>query len=77
MKFSKIILLAIKFANGRFMGGWINASPSNETDKIEIEYFQSWFSLESGYERGCSEDDIIRGHHSQAQFLRSPGLCYI
>ena len=68
MRFLKLIPLASKFADGQFMGGWINASPSSELGKIEIEYFQSWFSLESGYKRGCSEEDIIRGQQSQVQF---------
>ena len=72
MRILKFVPLVGKFTDGQFMGGWINASPSSEPGKIEIEYFQSWFSLDSGYERGCSEEDIIRGHQSQVQFHSLP-----
>ena len=65
MKIFKMIPLVGKLADGQFMGGWINAS--TEENYLEYEYFTSWVSSESGYERGCSQEDIDLQHRSQAQ----------
>ena len=65
MKISKMVPLASKLVNGQFMGGWMNAS--TEENYFEFEYFTSWVSSESGYERGCSQEDIDLHHKSQAQ----------
>ena len=67
MKISKIVPSVSRLAAAQFMGGWINASSSNE-NYLEFEYFTSWISSDSGYERGCSEEDIDLYHKSQAKF---------
>ena len=65
MKVFKILPLVGKLANGQFMGGWINAS--TEENHLEFEYLTSWVSSDSGYERGCSQEDIDLHRKSQAQ----------
>ena len=78
MRILKIMPLVGKFAEGKFMGGWINASTGK--NYLNIEYFNSWVSSDSGYERGCSQEDIDLHHKSQEQLnlLRNRQiLCYL
>ena len=77
MKISIPVVLSVnEIANGQFMGGWISAKPAQRAksgdtrngNTFEIEYSQSWLSMESGYARGCSEDDIFSSTESQVGF---------
>ena len=65
MRILKLIALVGKFTDGQFMGGWIDASI--EENHLEFEYLTNWVSSDSGYERGCSQEDIDLHHKSQAQ----------
>lgn len=68
MKILKFIPLVGKLADGQFMGGWINAFILGDENNLKFEYFTSWVSSESGYERGCSREDIDLHHKSKAQY---------
>ena len=67
MRIVNIVPLVSKLAEGQFMGGWINALPTNESNYLKYEYSTSWISSDSGYERGCSQEDIDLHHKSQEQ----------
>ena len=68
MRISNIVPLVSRLAEGQFMGGWINALSSSNDNNLEFEYFTSWISSDSGFERGCSQEDIDLHHQSQGQF---------
>ena len=67
MRIVNIVPFVSKLAEGQFMGGWINASPTTEENYLEYKYSTSWISSDSGYERGCSQEDIDLNHKSQEQ----------
>ena len=67
MRIVNIVPLVSKLTKGQFMGGWINALPANEGNFMKFEYSTSWISSDSGYERGCSQEDIDLYHKSQEQ----------
>ena len=67
MRIVNIVPLVSRLTEGQFMGGWINALPANEENYLKFEYSTSWISSDSGYERGCSEEDIDLHHKSQEQ----------